>query len=96
MGDERPSRTQAVEEADIRLLELGRLQRELGARFSDPRLAVELVPRSSWYSNVRSHVSDAEWDRLRKPVYQRAGSRCEICGGRGPRGEVRVMDRGSR
>ena len=63
--------------------ELGLLHEELRAHFGSPRLTLELVPRSSWYSNVRSHVSKAGWDRLRKAAYERAGRRCEVCGGRG-------------
>lgn len=46
-------------------------------------LTVELVPRTSWYVNVRSHVSAAEWERLKKLTFGRAGYRCEVCGGRG-------------
>ena len=64
-------------------LELGLLHEELRAHFGSPRLTLDLVPRSSWYSNVRSHVSEADWDRLRKAAYERAGRRCEVCGGRG-------------
>jgi len=48
------------------------------------RLTIELVPSSSWFSNVRSEVSKEEWDRIRKKCYQRANYRCEICGGKGP------------
>jgi len=66
------------------LTERTRLYRHIAARFGDARLTIELVPKTSWYSNVRSHVSEAEWDRLRKPVQRRAKSQCEICGGRGP------------
>lgn len=44
------------------------------------KLTVELVPKSSWYSNVRSNVSKAEWDRLRHKSYEQAGHVCEICG----------------
>lgn len=51
-------------------------------------LVVELVPRTSWYQNVRSHVSAAEWERLRKQTFARAGHRCEVCGGRGSRWPV--------
>ena len=75
-------------EADSTLLELERLQTALAGLFGDARLTIELVPRTSWYSNVRSNVSEAEWDRLRRPVYHRAGSRCEICGGRGQKHPV--------
>ena len=46
-------------------------------------LTVELVPRTAWRRNVRSHVSRAEWERLRAQTLQRAGHRCEICGARG-------------
>ena len=46
-------------------------------------LTVELVPRTSWFVNVRSHVSAAEWERLKKLTFGRAGYRCEVCGGRG-------------
>ena len=51
-------------------------------------LTIELVPRTSWYKNVRSNVSREEWDRLRKIIFSRAGHRCEICGGRGARWPV--------
>lgn len=51
-------------------------------------LTVELVPQTSWYRNVRSHVSRAEWERLRKLTFARARYHCEICGGRGERWPV--------
>lgn len=43
-------------------------------------LFVDLVPESCWFTNVRSCVAPADWDRLRKMVYRRAGQQCEICG----------------
>ena len=43
-------------------------------------LYVDLVPSSSWFTNVRSAISPAFWDRVRNMVYRRAGERCEICG----------------
>ena len=52
------------------------------------RLTVELVPSTCWYKNVRSQVSKAEWERLRRQVAAEAGQRCEICGGRGRRWPV--------
>src|SRR3712207_8436185 len=51
-------------------------------------LTVELVPRTAWFKNVRSHVTREEWERLKKIVFGRAGHRCEVCGGRGPRWPV--------
>lgn len=55
---------------------------------SEARLRVELVPRTCWYSNVRSNVSAAEWNICKRLVRDRSGDRCEICGGRGRRWPV--------
>lgn len=44
-------------------------------------LAVELVPSTCWFSNVRSCVSTKTWDFLRKSTYKQAHYRCEVCGG---------------
>ena len=52
------------------------------------KLTIELVPQSCWYSNVRSNVSKAEWDKLRTASYRKAGFKCEICGGKGPKWPV--------
>jgi hypothetical protein len=46
-------------------------------------LSIELVPKSCWYSNVRSIVTPDIWETLKKRTYQRAGNVCEICGARG-------------
>lgn len=55
---------------------------------SEPRLTVELVPQTCWFSNVRDQVSPRDWDRIRRQVYESAGRCCEVCGGRGPRHPV--------
>jgi hypothetical protein len=48
-------------------------------------LFVDLIPDSCWFTNVRSCVSQRDWDRLRRMVYRRAKDRCEACGaGRDP------------
>jgi hypothetical protein len=46
-------------------------------------LTIELVPTTCWYSNVRSNVTPATWDRLQAEVFKAAGHRCELCGRRG-------------
>lgn len=51
-------------------------------------LTIELVPASCWFTNVRSQVSTADWERLRKQTAAAAGHRCEICGGQGPKWPV--------
>lgn len=51
-------------------------------------LTIELVPSSVWYVNLRSELSKAEWDHVRKACYKKAGYECEICGGKGPKWPV--------
>jgi len=50
-----------------------------------PLLSVELVPATAWWTNVRSNVTRAQWQKCKNLVKERSGSRCEICGGRGSR-----------
>lgn len=45
-----------------------------------PPLTVDLVPRPCWCTNLRTLLSDTEWDAIRKPMVEAAGGRCEICG----------------
>lgn len=52
-------------------------------RRKKPKLTIELVPSTCWYSNVRSSLPKKEWDRLRKESYAKAGYCCEICGQKG-------------
>lgn len=52
------------------------------------KLTIELVPRTAWFSNVRSEVTRSTWDHIRTTVAEKAGYRCEICGGRGSRHPV--------
>ncbi|MBO4209336.1 DUF5710 domain-containing protein [Micromonospora echinofusca] len=42
-------------------------------------LFVDLVPRTCWFTNVRSCVATKDWERLRRMVVGRAGQRCEVC-----------------
>ena len=44
------------------------------------KLTIELVPSTSWYSNVRSQVTPAEWDIIRKQVYKECNHKCVVCG----------------
>ena len=49
-------------------------------------LFVDMVPRSCWFTNVRSCVTQQDWERVRRMVTRRAGQRCEVCGA-GPGGQ---------
>ena len=43
-------------------------------------LFVDMVPRSCWFTNVRTCVSTRDWERLRRMILARAGQQCEACG----------------
>lgn len=47
------------------------------------KLSIELVPSSCWYSNVRSEVSQKQWNIIKNKVSLLANNVCEICGGKG-------------
>lgn len=52
------------------------------------KLEIELVPKTSWFTNLRSLMKERQWDYVRKACYEKAGYRCEICNGRGPKHPV--------
>jgi hypothetical protein len=51
----------------------------------DIPLQLELVPEPAWWSNLRSNLPDADWQKLRKIVLAAAGDECEICRFKNPR-----------
>jgi hypothetical protein len=55
-------------------------------------LFVEMVPRSCWFTNVRSCVLPQDWERLRRTVCARAGHTCEVCGTAADRAAGRRLD----
>lgn len=52
------------------------------------KLTAELIPSSTWGINLRSALSRAEWDKVRRRCYQEANYVCEVCGGVGKRHPV--------
>lgn len=47
--------------------------------FGGNELFVDLVPRSCWFTNVRSCIDAGSWARLSRLTRERAHHRCEIC-----------------
>ncbi len=47
------------------------------------KLEIELVPKTSWYCNLRKVLTREEWDKIRKKSYADAGHKCAICGANG-------------
>ncbi len=68
------------------------MKKRIARRGKPPKLTIELVPGTAWFSNLRSILPRADWDSLRHPVYRAAGYRCEVCGGRGERHPVEAHE----
>lgn len=51
---------------------------------NQPKLTIELIPRSAWDNNLRSYLTGSQWDKVRKKCYAEANHKCEICGGQDP------------
>lgn len=56
--------------------------------FLKTKLTIELVPKTCWFSNVRSNSTQNQWNQLKKMTFRKAGYLCEICGGKGPKWPV--------
>ena len=56
------------------------------------RLSLELVPRSCWFSNLRSALGPERWKPIARAVSKSANHRCDICGGRGPKWPVEAHE----
>ena len=48
--------------------------------FGGNSLFVDLIPETSWFTNVRSRIPRKTWDAIRRIVYDRAHYTCEVCG----------------
>ena len=52
----------------------------MAKKIQEPKLTVELIPKTCQYSNIRTNVKPKEWDTIRHISYEKAGHKCEICG----------------
>lgn len=51
----------------------------------------DMIPATTWFSNVRSSIDAQDWQRLRRMLHRRAGGQCELCGrGDDPGGRGRL------
>jgi hypothetical protein len=44
------------------------------------KLTIDLLPKGAWGNNLSKTLQKDDWDALRNFCYQKAESRCEICG----------------
>jgi hypothetical protein len=56
-------------------------------------LYVDLVPQNCFYSNVRSLLSNQDWNLIRKKVYKDNNFKCEICHRSGNQHPVEAHER---
>ena len=47
------------------------------------KLTIDLIPKTSWYRNLRTIVGRRRWDGIRRQVYAAHDHRCAICGAEG-------------
>lgn len=46
-------------------------------------MTIELVPKTSWGSNLRNSMSKKNWDIVRNETYKKYDNKCGICGAAG-------------
>lgn len=56
------------------------------------KLTIELIPSSAWDNNLRSYLTQAGWDKVRRKCYAEANYHCEICGGQGGNGRKHPVE----
>lgn len=44
------------------------------------KLEIDAVPKTSWGISLKRKMPRAAWDKLRKQVHERNGSKCQTCG----------------
>lgn len=57
-----------------------------------PKLTIELVPSTCWFSNLRSVLSSKQWRAIQERVFNRASSTCQVCSGKGSRWPVEAHE----
>jgi hypothetical protein len=48
--------------------------------FGGNELYIDMIPKTSYFKNVRSIFNDTDWNLIRHYIYERIGYRCECCG----------------
>jgi len=48
--------------------------------FGGNELYIDMIPKTSYFKNVRSIFSENDWNLIRHHIYERSYHRCECCG----------------
>lgn len=62
-------------------------------KINKKKLYIDMIPKTSWYQNLRSILNEKEWEMVRKDVYKKNNFKCEICGGKGDKHPVEAHER---
>jgi 5-methylcytosine-specific restriction endonuclease McrA len=47
---------------------------------NNSHLFIDLIPKTCWFSNIRSYIYNEYWLRIRKYIYERVNYKCQCCG----------------
>jgi len=48
--------------------------------FGSNNLYIDMIPKTSYFKNVRLLFNECDWNLIRHHIYERAGHKCECCG----------------
>ena len=48
--------------------------------FGGNELFIDMIPKTSYFKNVRTIFNSADWNLIRHHIYKRVNNRCECCG----------------
>jgi hypothetical protein len=48
--------------------------------YGENELFIDMIPKTSYFKNVRSVFSESDWNLIRNHIYKRSNNRCECCG----------------
>jgi hypothetical protein len=48
--------------------------------FGTNKLYIDMIPKTTYFKNVRSIFNDCDWNLIRHHIYERVNNRCECCG----------------
>lgn len=48
--------------------------------YGGSELFIDMIPKTSYFKNVRSIFTESDWNLIRHHIYERTGHKCECCG----------------
>lgn len=48
--------------------------------YGENKLFIDMIPKTSYFKNVRSLFTEEDWNLIRHHIYERTGHKCECCG----------------